>query len=177
MNYKILSSEKNIAVFWSKNLNLSLSEKVRDDIKKGYEGTFDTPVSEIDKYEFISGYNPIINSFLKTWNEVFPNKKITNPTIELSWNRNYKKGDECLIHYHSGYPDKLAFSVVHMVKQEPDHPNLWFKLDDMKIDDIVFEQDDVVIFPCLLYHGVDVNTIDSNRITFVFDFTVEECSS
>jgi len=178
MNSQIISAENNIAIFWTKNIDQTITLKVLDDISMGYNGNFDKPVSEIDKDIFLSKYNYIINNFIKKWNLVFPDNLILNPTIQLAWNRNYEKGDQCLRHYHSTYPNQKAFSVVHMIKQETGHPNLWFEYNDVKYDNFSFKKDDIVIFPCTLIHGVDKNKLDINRITFVFDFTVEElCSS
>ena len=59
------------------------------------------------------------------------------------------------------------------MKLDKDHPQLYFQLGPERIDILDFRENDVVIFPSVIPHGVDPNPLDSERIAFIFDFTVD----
>ena len=169
---------------WGKQTDISAKEKILEDVSNGYQGGFDTPVSDMLKDEFLKKYDLLIESFIETWNDTFHNPEfshrpgetqpaIGNPVKSLAWVREYNKGDECLLHNHTTHLGQIAFSAVHLVKQEEGHPNIWFQYGPERVDIVDFKEDDVIIFPSIIPHAVDKNLIDSKRITFIFDFTVE----
>ena len=173
------------AVIWMQNLDLSINEKLLSDIANGYEGGFDNPVSGYTKDEFLSKYDDVIYRFLDRWNELLHDPKFSdvrpgdnqpalgNPQKKLAWNRIYKRGEECKLHNHTDNVGKIAFSAVHFLKLDKDHPQLYFQLGPERIDILDFKENDVVIFPSIIPHGVDPNPLDSERIAFIFDFTVD----
>ena len=173
------------AVIWTQNLDDSINKKLLDDIEKGYEGGFDNPVSEYSKDEFLSKYDDVIEKFLNCWNDIFYTPELSykrigedqpaigNPQKKLAWNRVYKKGEECKLHNHTDNLGKISFSAVHFLKLEKEHPQLYFQIGPERIDIFDFVENDVVIFPSVIPHGVDPNPLESERITFIFDFTVD----
>ena len=110
---------------------------------------------------FLSDWNPLLKEIMEKHLSEFIEPYLMNEARFVCyalWGVNYSKGDYTVYHHH--FPSLLSF--IYYVKADEDSAPLVFSDIDYELHP---KENDLIIFPSHLKHGVPTQMKDTNRIS------------
>lgn len=147
----------------------TIKNAVISDANNNYDSTFDNPVSTMSKEEFLNLYNDTFKDFqLELEATQFKVEKIQG------WAYTYKTGmgfDD-----HAKNPSSIGhnFTLIHFLKLSNENPKPHFVINNEKVYVPNLMENDLIIFPSRIIHGVEQNTSADPIITFNINIALVE---
>ena len=108
-------------------------------------------------YTFLPEWQPLCNNIMKNHLPKFTGEIDATFVCHAIWGASYSKGDYTVFHDH--FPSVLSF--IYYVKADEDSAPLVFTDIDYELHP---KENDLIIFPSYLKHGVPTQMTDTNRI-------------
>jgi len=149
--------------------NSIIKDTVLSDVENNFDSTFDTPVSSMTKDEFLNLYDDIFKDFQHELEATrFKVEKIHG------WTYTFKNGMGMIDHINNPTADGHSFTMIHFLKLSSTHPRPHFIIGHEKCYIPNLAENDLVIFPSKILHGMVDNDQDMPIVTFNINVALVE---
>lgn len=140
---------------------------IKEDIAKGYEGTFLQISKKIKNEDFLKFYQGVLENFKK---EIKTDGQVTHV---LSWVNEIKQWSEIIPHTFSLELDDPTFILAHYVQLNEKNPKIFYILNEEEFDLENITENSVVIFDKDITHGIKQNQDVESMVLFFHVFSIK----
>ena len=149
--------------------NSIIKGAVLSDVGSNFDSTFDTPVSSMTKDEFLNLYDDIFKDFQHELEATqFEVEKIHG------WTYTFKTGMGMIDHINNPTVDGHSFTMIHFLKLSSANPQPHFIIGHEKCYIPNLAENNLIIFPSKILHGMADNDQDMPIVTFNINIALVE---